>query len=160
MDYQPLTSFYNLHQKNMGIENVIENIYNFIFQDLDAEYKLAIGTDSQVKKKQKLTRFVTGLIIHRKGKGAWGCRTKHEIPRRVTSLKEKISTEVSYSQELCFYLMEHFRDILEVHIDIGEDGATSELIDEMTGRIKAMGIKVEIKPFSFVASGYCNRFTK
>ncbi|RCK10877.1 antirepressor AbbA [Bacillus licheniformis] len=49
---------------------------------------------------------------------------------------------------------------LEVHLDIGKKGMTKDLIQEMTGRITSMGICAKIKPDSYTASSYANRYTK
>lgn len=170
--------FYNSTFRSMTFEEVKLNILNFMRKDPNAFYQIRIGTDSQVRKD---TLFVTGIIVRRVGadgigKGAWACLKDYYVPRRVESLREKISTETSLSQEIVYMLDEDFHsdvvDILlphvdsgagydiKVHIDVGENGPTRELISEMVGRVHAMGIEAEIKPDSYVASGYANRYTK
>lgn len=170
--------FSNSSNQNMNFEEVFENILSFIRQDPTSYYKLAIGTDSHVK---NATRFVTAIHIHRIGqdgigKGAWGCIKQHIIARRITSLREKISIETSLTQELLFLIdytrVSEILDILlpfadkgadfhlEAHIDIGHNGATRDLIQEMVGRFYGMGIDTKIKPDSYVASSYADRYTK
>ncbi|SIT83391.1 hypothetical protein SAMN05216491_1554 [Bacillus altitudinis] len=48
----------------------------------------------------------------------------------------------------------------EVHLDIGKKGSAKELIQEMIGMITAMGIEAKIKPDSYAAFCYANRYTK
>jgi predicted RNase H-related nuclease YkuK (DUF458 family) len=49
---------------------------------------------------------------------------------------------------------------LEAHIDVGTKGETRKLIKEMVGYFEGMGIDAKIKPDSFVASSYANRYSK
>lgn len=51
---------------------------------------------------------------------------------------------------------------MEGHIDIGSGNRnkTRIFVEEMVSRIEAMGIEPKIKPESFVASTYANRYTK
>jgi predicted RNase H-related nuclease YkuK (DUF458 family) len=51
---------------------------------------------------------------------------------------------------------------MEGHLDIGSGNRnkTRIYVEEMTARIEAMGLEPKIKPESFVASSYANRFTK
>ena len=49
---------------------------------------------------------------------------------------------------------------LEAHIDVGTKGETRKLIREMVGYFEGIGIDAKIKPDSFVASSYANRYSK
>jgi predicted RNase H-related nuclease YkuK (DUF458 family) len=51
---------------------------------------------------------------------------------------------------------------MEGHIDIGsgQRNKTREYVEEMVTRIESMGFEPKIKPDSFVASSYANRYTK
>ncbi|MFC4320366.1 ribonuclease H-like YkuK family protein [Litchfieldia salsa] len=168
------SQFYNISDNNMKIEDVIKRIKSFIQKDPSSQYVLSIGTDSQVH--QEETRFITAVHLHRVGKGAWGCLRNFTLNRPIRSVREKISLETSFSQELAYmftntYLMD-IMDLLipytddgadltlEVHLDIGKGGVTKDLITEMTGRITAMGLEAKIKPDSYTAFSYANRFTK
>ena len=84
--------------------------------------------------------------------------------------------ETALSQEVAYYfitkylveisdLLIPFTDegadlLFEIHLDIGRKGMTKELIQEMMGRIEAMGIEAKIKPESYTAFSYANRYTK
>jgi len=167
-------TFYNVSEKKMCFQTVLERIKGFMLKDPRSEYVLSIGSDSHVH--QSETKFITAIHIHRVGKGAWGCLKNHTVKRPISSIREKISMETALSQEIAYYftskhLMElsdiliPFADegadlIFEIHLDIGRKGMTKELIQEMTGRIEAMGIEAKIKPDSYTAFSYANRYTK
>lgn len=167
-------TFYNLTEGNMDLFTVISRIKNFIKKDTCCQYVLSIGTDSQTH--QTETRFITAIHLHRVGKGAWGCLKNYTVERRITSVREKISMETALSQEVAYaissnYLMD-IADLLipfvdegadlkvEIHLDIGKRGVTKDLIQEMTGRITSMGLEAKIKPESYAAFVYANRYTK
>ncbi len=166
--------FYNTSANEMTFDEVFQQLLQFIKKDPASLYRLAIGTDSQVH--QQGTKFITSIHLHRVGKGAWGCLKKQIITRRITSLKEKISLETIYSQEVASLFTEkhiskmaeilipHIDNgadfIFEVHLDIGRKGKTKHLIEEMTERILAIGLQPKIKPNSYAASSYANKYTK
>ncbi len=166
--------FYNITKSSMTFDDVYDAISNFIQKDPTGSYCLAIGTDSHVHPRETL--FTTAIHIHRKGKGAWGCLRQYRVPRRITSLHEKISIETTLSQQIAAMFtekhIEQLEEIIlpnidkgadftyEIHLDIGSKGLTKDLIHEMTGRISAMGMEAKIKPESYAASSYANRYTK
>ncbi|MFA9556891.1 ribonuclease H-like YkuK family protein [Evansella sp. AB-rgal1] len=169
-------SFENLHEKNMTFEQVFERIVKFMNRDPNGTYRLMFGTDSQVH--PKYTRFVTGIVIQQEGKGAWACIRKVNIPRQVNNLQEKISLETSLTEEVASMFTDEKKDRLinivlpyvykgasftiEGHIDIGAKSRnkTRIFVREMVSRIESMGLEPKIKPDSFVASSYANRYTK
>ena len=164
--------FFNSQQKNMSLSDVAENIISFIKANPDRQYRLAVGTDSQVFKNH--TCFATGIHIHRIGLGAWCCINKTVESKSYRNLKEKISKETSITYELTYHLNEMLMDALceltvnhknfdcklEAHIDVGTRGETRKLIREMVGYFEGIGIDTKIKPDSFVASSYANRYSK
>ncbi|WCN37610.1 ribonuclease H-like YkuK family protein [Aneurinibacillus uraniidurans] len=167
-------SFYNLSEQFSAFEDVFERILWFAEQDPTAQYALAIGTDSHTYR--AYTKFTTAILIHRHGRGAWGCLRDYILQRPIKSLREKISLETGLSEEIAYALtsdkLERLYDLLvphvdkgadlklTIHLDIGMKGASKELIKEMVGRVQAMGIEAKIKPDSYVASSYANRYTK
>ena len=135
-----------------------------------------VGTDSQVHKTK--TVFITGVVIQNQGKGVWACIRKVTIPRKMTQLHERISYELSLTEEIISmfnesrkeqlidiilpYLYQGATFTMEGHIDIGAGNRnkTSAFVKEMVTRIESMGIEPKIKPNAFVASSYANRFTR
>lgn len=168
------STFFNLSEPKMEFETVFHHMIDFISKDPRSNYVLAIGTDSQVH--NSYTRFTTAIHLHRVGNGAWGCLRHFNVEREVKSLREKVSTETTLSQEVAYMFtpkhLEKITDLLlpfidqganfhyEIHIDIGQKGATREFIQEMVSRINGMGIEAKIKPDSYAASSYADKYTK
>jgi len=166
------TVFRSLRKENMTFEEVCRDIIDFIKADTDSSYRISIGTDSQVGSK---TVFVSCIIIHRIGKGAIGFLHKHDIPRPVTNLREKIYLETCASLQLA-YLFDEARMnristavgpngrnngiTFELHIDIGTKGPTKSLINEMVAMVKGLNFVPKIKPESYCASTFADKYTK
>ncbi|WP_158734683.1 ribonuclease H-like YkuK family protein [Alteribacillus sp. YIM 98480] len=168
--------FHNLSNKNMSFAEVYHHIETFMKQNPQAQYRLMIGTDSQVHRKS--TRFVTGIVIRREGHGVWACLKKHEVKRRIEHLHEKVSTETLLTEEvaqlftpkrkqkLLQLIMPHIDEgssfTFEGHLDVGKGqrNKTKIYVEEMMARLKVYGMKARVKPDSFVASCYANRYTK
>jgi predicted RNase H-related nuclease YkuK (DUF458 family) len=169
--------FRNTTEKGLSLEKVHERILHFMQLDPKAQYKFIIGTDCQVHAGH--TKFITGVVIQRMGKGAWACYRQVIMPRTLRSIKEKLSTETSYSEEISLFFDEQRRSEMEdivlpfvyqgasvemfIHIDAGKDklkNKTAMFVEEMVRRVESMGMVPVIKPDSYVASSYANRFSK
>jgi predicted RNase H-related nuclease YkuK (DUF458 family) len=169
--------FRNTTEKKLSLEQVHERIIRFINLDPKGEYKFIIGTDCQVHK--GYTKFITGVVIQRPGNGAWACYRQVILPRQLTSIKEKLSTETSLSEEIALFFSEDKRKEMEdivlpfvykgssfesyIHIDAGSDpikNKTALYVAEMVLRVESLGMVPIIKPDSYVASAYANRFSK
>ena len=168
--------FQNLQERNMTFEDVFDRIIKFMKLYRNGTFRLMIGTDSQVHVKD--TIFITGIVILNEGKGAWACIRKVIIPRRMEHLHERISKETSLTEEAVSLFTEERKNIMidivlpyiykgasftmEGHLDIGAGNRnkTRIFVEEMVSRIESMGLEPKIKPDSFVASSYANRFTK
>ena len=48
---------------------------------------------------------------------------------------------------------------LEIHVDIGENGRTKEMIDEVVGMIIGNGMRVRIKPHAYAATSVADKHT-
>ena len=168
--------FQNLQETDMSFEHVFARIGEFMRRNPSGNYRLMFGTDSQVHARKTL--FVTAIVIHCEGKGAWGCIREVTIPRAITSLYEKISYETTLTESVVSLFDEYQKSQLidivlpyvyqgasftiEGHIDVGQGkrSKTSIYAKEMMARIRSMGIEPKIKPYAYVASGYANRYTK
>lgn len=168
--------FQNLQEKNMTFEQVFDRIIRFMNLSHNGNYRLIIGTDSQVHVKH--TVFITGIVIINERKGAWACIRRVFIPRRMDRLHERISYETSLTEEIVALFTEEKKNrmidivlpyiykgasfTMEGHLDIGSGNRnkTRIFVEEMVSRIEAMGLEPKIKPDSFVASSYANRYTK
>ncbi|MHC0036263.1 ribonuclease H-like YkuK family protein [Pseudoneobacillus sp. C159] len=168
--------FQNLQDKNMSFEDVFERIKKFIKLNPVGNFRLMVGTDSQVHRKH--TVFITGIVIQNEGKGVWACIRRVIIPRKMLHLHERISLELSLTEEIVAmfseerktelidlilpYIYQGSSFTMEGHIDIGlgKRNKTSAFVSEMVERIESMGLQPKIKPNAFVASTYANRYTK
>ncbi|WP_042454530.1 ribonuclease H-like YkuK family protein [Neobacillus dielmonensis] len=168
--------FQNLHEKGISFDQVMGRILEFMQNDPRGNYRLMVGTDSQVHK--TYTRFITGIVIQNVGKGVWACIRKVVVPRKMNHLHERISLELSLTEEIVSlftdqrkndminivlpYVYQGATFTMEGHIDIGSGNRnkTSEFVKEMVARMESMGVEPKIKPDAFVASSYANRYTK
>ncbi|MGG3467616.1 ribonuclease H-like YkuK family protein [Neobacillus pocheonensis] len=169
-------SFQNLQENGMSFEQVFDRIIEFMKINPNGNYRLMVGTDSQVHRSQ--TIFITGIVIQNEGNGVWACIRKVIVPRKMTHLHERISLELSLTEEIVsLFTEERKNDLINIvlpflyqgatftmegHIDIGagKRNKTSEFVKEMVTRIESMGVEPKIKPDAFVASSYANRYTK
>ncbi len=146
----------------MTWEEVVADILDYITSDAAFSYKIIIGTDSHVREE---THFVTALIAHRVGKGAryYYRRKNHE---KIRSLRQKIFYEAALSLEVASKLAlelaeQGFTDLdVEIHLDIGPNGDTKDLIREVVGMIVGSGFDAKIKPESCGASKVADKYTK
>ncbi|WP_407272427.1 ribonuclease H-like YkuK family protein [Radiobacillus sp. PE A8.2] len=168
--------FKNLSENHMYFEDVFAHIVQFMKQVPNANYRLMVGTDSQVHKSS--TTFVTGVVIQRRGKGAWACILPVRFNRKFLNLHEKISMETTLTEQVAFlfnddrknqlidivlpYLYRGSSFSMEGHIDVGVEtrSLTRFLASEMMARIESVGLEPVVKPESFVASAYANKYTK
>ncbi len=49
---------------------------------------------------------------------------------------------------------------VEIHLDVGENGPTKDLIKEVVGMVVGSGFAAKIKPDSYGASTVADRYTK
>lgn len=147
----------------VDLEKLKEIISSYMAQNKKAKYEIIVGSDSQ-KVKKDCYDFVSALIVHRIGFGGiyfW----KREILERKISLKERIYREATMSLETSENFIYFFKvngiskyDI-QIHVDIGHNGETREMITEVVGMIRGNGYDVKIKPDSYGASKVADRYT-
>lgn len=147
----------------VNLEQLKEIVTSFMVKDKSAQYQVIVGSDSQ-KIQNNAYDFVSALIIHKIGGGAiyfW----KRDILDRKISLKERIYMEATRSLETSENFVSFFKlngiskyDI-QIHVDIGHNGKTREMITEVIGMIRGSGYDVRIKPDSFGASKVADRYT-
>jgi uncharacterized protein len=147
----------------LGEQQVLNYIKSYVREDPKADYKVVIGTDSQTNSEKTL--YVTAVIIHRVGKGArfFFCKWK---AKPMYDLRTRIYKET----ELSLKVMDRFKEAgitdivaqwpIEIHLDVGHQGETRMLIQEVVGWVSSVGYKAIIKPYSYGASSVADRFTK
>lgn len=146
----------------LSFEETFKEIMNYVGQQPDEQYKLIIGSDSQMREN---TIFVTAIIIHRVGKGAryYFRKQKHS---HMKSLHQRIYYETFLSLEVASRLSGklaqngHSVMNVEIHLDVGEKGDTKDMIREVVGMVIGSGFDARIKPDSYGATKVADKYTK
>ena len=148
----------------LDFERVLKEIAEFVGTQPDRFYKIIIGSDSEAR---KLSSIVTAITIWRVGNGAIHFWTKSDA-KKFGSMRDRIWQEAISSIMLAQEFRSRLGDTLggdffwegnEIHVDIGANGPTKELIDGVVGMIKGYNFTPVIKPYSFGASIVADRHT-
>jgi predicted RNase H-related nuclease YkuK (DUF458 family) len=81
------------------------------------------------------------------------------------ALKERIYIEATMSLQTSENFIQFFKSNgisrynFQIHVDIGKNGETRDLINEVVGMIRGSGYEVKIKPDSYAASKVADRYT-
>jgi predicted RNase H-related nuclease YkuK (DUF458 family) len=155
----------------LNLDQVMGTIAEFIDLSPNADYLLAVGSDSDIKNKDhdgsKYLHVVTALLIYRFGYGGKYFRN-YENLENIHSLREKIYAETMKSLNFAMFLKPVFKKALngnseklnfEIHVDIGEKGKTKDMLAEITGMIKGVGFEVKTKPNAYAATKVADRHT-
>lgn len=146
----------------MDLEGVYSDIISFMEVNPRATYKVIVGSDSQVRTE---TCFVTAIIIHRVGKGA-RYYYRRQLHQKIASLRQRVFYETALSLETAGRLAEKLAENghgdlnVEIHLDVGNNGGTKELIREVVGMVVGSGFDARIKPDSCGATKVADKHTK
>lgn len=157
----------NITSGKISWEGLGTEIRDFILSEPNFKYQLIIGSDSRtrnVRSKPSLD-LVTAVVIHRKGKGGRYFWSKEKV-KNIYSMKEKLYQETIASLEVARKLLSilkedldgHYEE-LEIHIDVGENGPSREMIKELVGMVNGNGFKAKVKPSAFAASSVADKYT-
>jgi uncharacterized protein len=166
--------FHSHTHGELTLKEIIIKIKEFLEEDLNSEYSLVIGTDSHEKNTvlrdkngTKQINLVTAVLIHRKGFGGkyfW----RRQDKKNIHSLREKIYAETLMSLTFASVFVPLFKDHLngkslnynlEIHVDVGEHGATREMIKEVVGMVTGNGYVAKTKPDAYAASYVADKHT-
>lgn len=161
--------FYSPTKGNLKIEDVIEELLNYISEKPEKSYDVIVGCDSS---SEEMPNFPVAIVILRVGEGGRFFLKKVGYQnRKFYNWKERILEEVLLSCQLALHLKENFETKIAslnkklnyqfryIHADVGENGATRDMIREVIGLIRGNGFEPKIKPESFVASTVADRYT-
>jgi predicted RNase H-related nuclease YkuK (DUF458 family) len=154
--------YYSPTKGKLTFEQVFEDLYQFIKDNSDSKFKLIVGTDSQSGEE---VCYVTAIVILREGKGGRFFYSR-ERERVKLSIKQRILYEVSRSLGVAARLTQRLAESgvadlnVEIHLDVGENGKTKELIRDVIGMVTGSGFGARIKPESYGASKVADRYTK
>lgn len=169
MDQLNFLKFNNPTQGELVFTQVLREVVNFMKVEPASRYKVMIGSDSSGNGKLDV---VSVIAVHRVGNGGryfWCRSTKNGIG----TLRQKIYAEVEASLDLAVQFLPSFRKALriqesltelpfdfEIHVDVGLQGETRDLIREVTGMVRGYGYEVYVKPESAAASSFADRHVK
>jgi uncharacterized protein len=145
----------------LGVPQVVGEIVRFIEADSRYRYKVIIGTDS-LGLADNLADFVTAVLVHRVGNGGryfW----RRADEGRFHTLRDRIIQEVVLSLDVAKEVLSELQSTgtsnwdFEIHADIGNNGETKVLIQEVVGMIRANNFEAKTKPESYAATKVADR---
>jgi len=161
--------FYNPTRGNLPFPKVIEEMIFYISEKPEKFYDIIVGCDSS---SGEAPHFPVVIVILRTGEGGRFFLKKIGYKnRKFYSWRQRILEEVLLSCDLALLLKENFEKKVKnlpkvfgyqfryIHADVGENGATKDMIKEVIGLIRGNGFEPKIKPESFVASTVADRYT-
>jgi len=162
-------NFYNPTKGDLSLEETIGEIVNYITEKPEKFYDVIVGCDSP---STETPFFPVAVVILRKGEGGRFFLKKVSYKnRKFFNWHQRILEEVLLSIELALQMREKLSSKLKtitepldyqfryIHADVGENGATKEMIKEVTGLIRGNGFEPRIKPEAFAASVVADRYT-
>ena len=161
-------NFYNPSRGNLKVNQVIDEILNYISQKPEKFYDIIVGCDSSSGEEP---HFPVAVVVLRVGEGGRFFLKKIGYKnRRFYNWKTRVLEEVLLSCQLALHLRERFEKKFKgfsnnfhyqfryIHADIGENGQTRDMIKEVTGLIRGNGFEPKIKPEAYVASTVADRY--
>lgn len=148
---------------SLTIKEVFRGLVEYVEEEPEERYSLIIGTDSL--QLSNTTLFVSAIIIHRIGHGGRYFYRK-VTNRKIKSLRQRIFYETSLSLEVAGLLRSELsknglsRLPLEIHLDVGNNGDTKEIIKEVVGMVTGSGYAAVIKPDAYGASKVADKHSK
>ncbi len=151
--------FYSPTSGSLTFDGVFSKLVEFIEQEPDRRYRLIIGSDSLLGDE---TTFVVAIVVHRKGSGGRYFYRKFRH-KKIKNLRQRIMLETTLSLEVAELLRQKLSENgyaklpVEIHLDVGENGETKEIIKEVVGMVAGSGYVAVTKPDSFGASKVADR---
>ena len=145
----------------MTVDEVVRAIVDFMTIEPLRRYKVTIGTDSELLRGGKAD-FVTAVVVHRVGNGGRYFWRRFELGK-FHNLRDRIIKEVLISLEVAEKVLAELKKHplpefdFEIHADIGENGATKVMIQEVVAMIRANNFQAKTKPESYAASNVADR---
>lgn len=146
---------------------VIEDIIEFITEDQLHKYTVVVGTDSEQTTMSNgiagSAEFVSVVTVHRHGRhGRYFWKRMRGV--KAYDRHDRILKEASFSLDLAqrivgelrAKLQQHLYDF-EIHLDIGQNGPTKTMIQEIVGMVTGNGFIAKIKPESYAANKVADR---
>lgn len=162
-------NFYNPTRGNLKLKKVIGELISYMSEKTDKFYDVIVGCDSSSGIEP---HFPLVIVILRVGEGGRFFLKKIKYPaKKFYNFHQRVLEEVVLSCELALFLRENLEKEIQkispfpnyqfryIHADIGENGATKDMIKEVTGLIRGNGFEPKIKPEAYVASVVADRYS-
>lgn len=163
-----MPTFYSPTDGPLAFYGVIETLIDYMDKAPQRRYRVVVGTDSQVHAEG--VDFVRVVAIHRIGRGGRYFWHKERQARTFTlrnRIYEEAARSLALAQELVAALEPALKNNggaevkydLEIHVDIGPNGPTRAMIQEIVGMITANGFNVKTKPEAYGAFVVADKHT-
>ncbi len=145
----------------LSAEEVTAEIIKFMQDEPGRRYKVMIGTDSELYHKTEAD-FVTAIVVHRVGNGGKYFWRREKLSQLYT-LRDRIVREVVISLDIAKDVLAYLKRAeapqfdFEVHVDVGENGETKTMIQELVGMVRGHNLEARTKPESYAASSIADR---
>lgn len=151
-------TFHSWSKGALTLARVFDEIVAYVKNDPSRVYQIVVGSDSAARNPVPL---VTAVTVRRIGNGAvhfWVTSERKVFRTLRDRITEEALRSIMLAQEIRSGLRERLGEQalwdgqIEVHIDVGENGPTRDLIDQVVGMVKGFGFEAVIKPAAFGAS--------
>lgn len=155
--------FQNDTAGTLNFERVVLEILGFVSKDPSAQYRIFIGSDSLSHDTR--ASIVSTIVVYKVGNGGryfWNRFMRQGIYNLRAKIHAEVESSIALAQKLLGALSDKIIDLpqtLEVHVDVGQNGDTRELIAEVTGWVRAYGFNAKTKPDSLAATSIADRQT-
>jgi predicted RNase H-related nuclease YkuK (DUF458 family) len=162
-------NFYNPTRGSLTLKGVVKELLGYITEKPDKFYDIIVGCDSSSDLEP---HFPIAIVILRVGEGGRFFLKKIKYPqKKFYNFHQRVLEEVLLSCELALSLREELKGKIAkispfpeyqfryIHADIGEAGATKDMVKEVTGLIRGNGFEPKIKPEAYVASTVADRYS-
>jgi predicted RNase H-related nuclease YkuK (DUF458 family) len=146
----------------LSFDGMFSRLVEYMEVDASQKYNLIIGTDSFLNSE---TLFVSAIVIHKIGHGGRYFYIKNHR-KKMDSMRHRIFYEATLSIELAGVVRAKLNENgykklpVEIHLDVGDNGDTKEIIREVVGMVTGSGYAAKTKPDSFGASKVADRHSK
>lgn len=156
--------FHSWTKGNLTLDGMVEEIGLYV-RSKPGLYQIIVGSDSAATNPVSV---VTAVTVWRVGNGGihfWFNGEKKTFHTLQDRIYEETIRSVTLAQELRARLREKlgedalWDEKITVHIDVGENGPTRDLIDRVVGMVKGFGFQAVIKPAAFGASVVADKHT-
>ncbi len=149
----------------MSFVEVVADVAGYVAAETGVRHRVVVGTDSQ--NRDGGVDFVSVVVVHRQGRGGRYFWRRFRNDKKFHQLRDKIYEEalssLTLAQEVTAALKAQlFPSVaydFEIHVDVGENGPTRDMIREVVGMVRGNGFTVRIKPEGYGAFVVADKHT-